>query len=208
MTVNERYETLKFLTNRSKRGNITPDRFNTIMAQAELEYFAEAIAEYETTQAVSDNLRNLKVRVVLTPTNGRITLPADYERITALTIPSAKDREDPVDIIDDDKWAYRTNSKVLPVAQNPIARREGATLKIIPGENRVALYYLREAVKPIWAFTVVNGDPVYDAANSVESDFAGIEGGIDIFYKMTSMLGLNLSKEEVVQYAEMKEAEV
>ena len=71
--------------------------------------------------------------------------------------------------------------------------------------GNVVFTYLRLPIPAVWGFTLVNGEPVYDATTSTDSEFPD-ECIQDIALKMASILGISVKDQMVLSYAEQKQA--
>jgi hypothetical protein len=108
--------------------------------------------------------------------------------------------------VDDNEIGYRLNSRIVPPTRDfPIMAYYDGYMQVHPIDlQRVTMTYLREPLRPVWAFTLVNGRPVYDAANSVDVEFP-FEVYNEIMVKILSYVGINLREGALMQYAEMKD---
>ena len=68
--------------------------------------------------------------------------------------------------------------------------------------NKVKLTYVKIPTTPVWGFTLVNDQPVYNSATSTNFDYP-VSMTNDIAMIVLSKLGVNLMMGEIVQYAEM-----
>lgn len=210
---NTLYEFVKFIGNQSQTGRIIPDSFNLAWQSAEIEYLNDLMGEGKATKmesfgggdAALDSTRILtKSTLLVNDKFGWVNLPPDYFRWGALSLITGLNKSKPVQLLSDDKWAGRSNSQLNPPAKYPIAKLEGNSILAKPEASRYSLSYIRTPVTPKWAFTIgSNGRPVYDAGASVNSELPGYLMN-QIAYKICSMLGINISKAELIQYAEMQ----
>jgi hypothetical protein len=71
--------------------------------------------------------------------------------------------------------------------------------EVLPsGVVQVKLTYLKVPPVPVWAFTIVSGEPVFDSANSV--DFTLSETSLsDIVFKLCSYFGIEIKDGEIYQ---------
>lgn len=220
MSADEIYRFVNLISNTVQSGRVTPDRFNLMWNRAERQLFTEKYGNpkeyktgrpipgqvYEQTQKISDDLRPFKTRSVVMPSsNGHIQLPPDYAHLTYLNYFKSKEEEKPIDILVDDKWASRTSSNLIPTGKYPIANLRSDHIKVVPITTRVILGYLRYPSAVAWGYTIsgTTGRPVYDPANSIDSEFPD-ELHNDIVIKICSYLGISLSKQELAQYTEIK----
>jgi len=115
--------------------------------------------------------------------------------------------ENDVDIVRDSEIGGITGSRIfskhLSAMNKVIAAFYSDYIQFYPTKVQTAiLTYLRKPIDPVWAFTVSNGRPVYDAANSVDLE-APDEVANEIIMMAASYLGINLREPELIQYSEM-----
>ena len=211
INANEIWETVRAVANKSQSGSITPDEFNRFWRMAETNLLNEldfsgtryGTDGYSGNKRLSEELSFAKTEATLTPINHKATLPSDYLAWDAISLYKAKDQFQEVDILERDEFANRSKSKLLPTSKYPIAKIDDDQVFIIPNE-RFKIEYLRYPVTPMWAYTLdSNNRPVYDPINSVDSEFPARLIN-DVVFKICSLIGINMSKAELVQYAEMK----
>ena len=69
--------------------------------------------------------------------------------------------------------------------------------------NTVDFVYLRKPITPIWAYTVVDNRPVYDAPNSIDLEWP-TQVLNEIAIRVLSFIGINLRENDLAQYSEGK----
>ena len=107
-------------------------------------------------------------------------------------------------MISPDQWGASASSQLNPVSKYPIAKLIGSKVNVLPVNTRYELTYLRTPVTPSWGYTLdAFTRPVFDAATSVDSELPAYMIN-EIAFKICSYLGINLSKVELIQYAEAK----
>lgn len=183
---------------------------------------------YEITQAITDRLRFLKeIRNMLVSTDGRVSIPngvdvkdrngqvcPDYLHLTLLLGSrfvndggTVKEKKVDITIVRDDELSLRLNSELAPPTfEYPIAGIEGDYLQIYPENFQyVRMTYLRQPNTAKWAYTTVNGRPVYDPINSVDLD-APKEAFNMIAMGVLSFMGIYAREADLVGYAEQSKA--
>lgn len=229
MNIDEVYKFMSFISNKSQSGNLTPKDFNSILPRAFSEWVmkryhnvkaqlpnGEALISWQQNQKISDDLKFLLTKlgsVVVSP-DGTVDLPADYlhlsslrYRYTYLDNGTLKVLEDDVDVVRDSEIGGMLGSyifkKHIDAKKKVIAAIYSTYIQFYPNDIQTAIVtYLRKPIDPVWAFTVVNGRPVYDPANSVDLE-APDEAANEIMMMALSYLGINLREQELIQYSEM-----
>ena len=231
MNINEIYELVRFVSNKAQSGSFTPEQFNLAVNSAQLSLFMERYnnpAEYqpgqpiprvawEATQKISDDLRVFKVLTDLAlDTAGQGVLPSNYIHVSSLRFnfitqglnKSIDQQERTIDVIDDDKLGDRLSSElVMPTKRYPIATFYDTYIQFNPKDLKTVKFtYLRQPNDAIWAFTTVNGRPVFDPVNSVDLEWHPLTHN-EIIVRTLSLVGINLREEQLLQYAEMKKSQ-
>lgn len=182
----------------------------------------------DLTQGNIDDLRFLKENEIFPLTDGKMALPngttvtnranvvvPEYMHATALktifsvqTGKTVTDVERTVKVLRDDELTDRLSSQLLPPAtKHPVANFENDSIQFYPKTIQfVEISYLRQPPPPVWAFTTVNGRPVYDAANSTNIE-APEEAENEIAMAALSFMGIHAREAELFQYAEQMQAQ-
>lgn len=213
LNINELYISVQNFANKEQRGFISPSQFNDFAYRAVMESFMQKSLVYQSTQKISDDLRPfIKPTTLDVDPQGRVLYPDDYVHMSSVKYVNVKQVDKKVvrklvELIpvDDNELGYRLNSTIVPPSKDfPILVYYDEYMKVFPEDLlRVEVTYLREPIKPIWAFTLVNNRPVYDPDNSVDIEFPR-EMHNELMIKILSYVGINLREGVLMQYAEAK----
>lgn len=231
MNINEIYELVRFISNKSQTGTPTPTEFNLAVNSAQLSLFMERYGNpaeyqpgapiprvaYEETKKISDDLRVFKVLIdLIVGDDGHAIIPPDYIHATSIrfnyiTQEAGKPLsqvERPVKEVDDDKLGDRLISEIVaPTTKYPIVTFYNNYIQFNPkGLKKIKFTYLRQPKDAVWAFTLVSGRPVYDAGSSVDLEWPD-DTHNEIIVRILSLVGTNLRDGELMQFAEMKKAQ-
>lgn len=215
MNVGQIFDFVLFISNKEQSGNsISPLQFSLLLPRAQLDYINNSLGispekrDGRPILLIPNNLRGLKTSVSLTLTNRLATVPTDYMYTTAIGLlvtlrddcDKPYDAEYPVEVADDDEWAYRSSSvSQPPTIRYPICKFHDTQIEFKP-DGTYALYYLRYPVTPVFGYTITNGVPVYNPLTSVQLELPDIvhEEVCNILLKY---MGINLSSEALQNYA-------
>ncbi len=213
MTVEELRLFIFSIANKDQTGNLpTPEQYNVFLARAvedkfRLEYGLRQVDNgvyYQNSQNSTDALSKF---ITVTPTvallPGTFVLPANYVHLSSLShIDDGKYRV--ITVLNEDEWNNRLSNPITPpTLKYPIAKFVAGTLIVYPTTiASVNIAYLRKPVNPVWGSTIVNDEPVYNAATSTQIEFPDIYH-IDIARIILSYLGIEFKDMELLQYAEM-----
>ena len=184
--------------------------------------------KYATSQIVKDTLQPFKETQLFDPrttTNGMITINnVDYYDLLDCTIQYTQDGRAgyfSVKMSNEDEIADRLNSQINPpTATTPVGQMFTTKYSGIPTFNYYTqyqiqlypkrdiytgfLYYMRKPIKPVYAYTIVGGrNIVYDPATSVQLEWRDNDI-TTILLKALASIGINMSDQEVSQFAELK----
>ncbi len=219
MTINKAYIVLQLLYNKSQSGNIAPAQFNVAAEVCQISMLNELLgneAEYQPgmpipktgysiNQKNREELRNLiKPLQTIAVTAGLMAYPADYVYYDSMTTTGGI----LITEATPDEIAILNQSQIKPPSLTyPKMTLYSDGIRIAPSSiTSVKLTYVRQPATPVWAYTNVNNEPVYDAGSSVDWELSELTH-LRILMKMAQYFGLNLSMGELTQYAMAAEAQ-
>jgi len=182
-SINDVYELIKYRSNKSGfLGNISPNDFNLIFPRAEIKYFNSLYAQYYKTQRISDALSKfISDPIDLTiPTSGstagKYTTPNDLFHVDSVMRVVGTEQY-PVVRVEKDRLANHLSSKIeAPTSTFPIYTEYDSYLQFYPKDLGTAvLVYLKAPRQSVWAYTLVSGRPVYNAAASVQPEWSDVD---------------------------------
>jgi hypothetical protein len=165
--------------------------------------------KFEADLMSSDAVSELKViRDYQVPSNGRLTKPNDYlyfvnSDVNSFYVNKNKEQvatRNSVDFMSESQYSNRVSSRVSPpTKQRPIMKEDNGHFQFFPfNVGIVSLSYLREPNTPVWAFTVVNNEQVYDAGNSVDFDLP-YQFKDDLIWSICELLGVTVRQPDLIQ---------
>jgi hypothetical protein len=213
MNVNDMYRICQFAVNKAQNGYLTPSEFNLTINQAQVSYQDYLLGEFQQyqygrPQARINYSQNQNIRQRLTPllvettltinsTTGQSPYPADYVQ-TDMVITSSFNR---VRYVQQDALYSFYNSQIDPIATNPIYLLEPTGFQFYPVTlGSAILTYVKDAPEIVWAYTTVNGRPVYSSGTSVQPVWDNVDL-LEIIARALKLIGLNLQDGQVQQYA-------
>jgi hypothetical protein len=174
MDVNQVYQLVQFISNKSQNGYVTPSQFNLIINQAQNSYTSFLLGSFQQYTPGRPIARvelgnNSVVRQRLTPIIKAATLtidgtgfspyPSDYVQVDAIRTDSLQR----VRFVQQDSLYSYYNSVIDPVATNPIYLLEDTGLRFYPATlGSARLSYVSDPVDIVWAYKLdANSRPVY-----------------------------------------------
>lgn len=168
--VDKVYKSVLLILNKEQRGYLTPDQFNKIARQVQLELLESAYYKYNKelvkkksgiiNSDYADLARIEKEKIdvfartqTLTLSNGVSSLPADIYRLVNLTVSSTTDALEEVTKSD---WNYVMASKLtMPSTKYPIYYRQIDNIKVFPNTiPSLSVDYVKKPSDPVWAYSV------------------------------------------------------
>ena len=206
-TTDDVYKLLNYrLTKSGFNGTVSPNDFNLIFPQAEFRYFSMKYESYDKNQKNEDSLIPFKSdpTTITIDGAGKYTKPADLLHID--TIRSSDNSN--IDRVTDEKLGDNLQSTYdAPNVEFPIYTEYSTYLQFYPITLGAAkLIYLRKFTPSKWAYTLVSGRPVYDAANSVQPRWNDTDINA-IIYMIGVDAGLNMRDQMEIQVNDVKAKE-
>lgn len=192
--INSVYEYVNFIANKQQSGSISPSEFNIAINAAQQEYLRvklgltelytvqqrEAPQQFQATQSISDSLRPFIVSTTIPKTGNGFSLPTNFaawgntdylyvEQINGQNSATVQ----PMEFVTLGERAIRLNNYItFPTLEYPIATYLNNQILVDPSDiTGITLSYVRYPVTPVWGYTVVNDEPVYNSATSVQLEF-------------------------------------
>lgn len=197
--INDVFKFFTFLVNKYQSGSISGDEFNLAINVAQQQYFRtklglpemytvekrEAPQELQVTQVIDDSMRQFIKSVPLQQTGLGFTLPTDlaalmpngYMYVYQAPDGSTQTSQQPIDFVTIGEALYRQNNYVTaPSLTYPIATYLNGQLVVSPPSiTTIQLIYYRYPVTPVFGFTVVNDEIIYNPATSVQLEFPNLD---------------------------------
>lgn len=213
----------------------TPDQWQSYFEAANIDYFnlkAGLPQEYkpghalprqawETTQRITDDLRPFKViyggedtAALPIDTHGQMAIPSDYWVVSSVRYRKATVSGcettivwRPIEILKDGDLNDRLGSTLkAPDYDYPVCCFFNSYIQFYPKNLQyVTFTYLRRPVTPLYAYTIVNDVPVYDAVNSIQFEYPDNDH-LDICRIILGYMGINVREQQLLQYAELMKA--
>lgn len=219
------HDIILFYLNKAQNGYVSHEEIDGVLDKAQLVLFnqyhtnpklpnqAQAML-YGESQRIDDALSTFKAKYTFTPVtspSGIITLPANYMHLLSLytTVYSnalARNVYSGVQVLSEEELIERLESQVIPVSlEDPIAIMNSQNMiQLFPEQGQTGgVYYLRRPATPVFAYTQSGRVITYNQAGSTQLEWRDFDIN-NIIAIALSYYGLNLSSNEVMQFAELK----
>jgi hypothetical protein len=196
-------------------GYLTPEEFNREIKQAQMDEISEQRLRYEMGTISSDNLDSLKTTANISVSgSGVMTKPADYlffdsaQYVVFYTDSKGIQKQTivPIEPVTTNQEADRVSSELNPPNRYfPICVLKDTTIQFHPQTlGNVKLNYLKLPPDPVWGYTTVSGQPVYNSGTStnVVLPFQLIP---NLIRRVCTQLGIQVRQADIVQIMEQQQ---
>ena len=213
----EQFDFLNFWINKSLGSFYTVGELELILDRGSLSLYEDLYPKYATSQRIKDALAPFRATYNFTPSttvSGYIVIPSDSNYLNLLDVQTTFQISNttvyaPVTMVNEDERANRLNSQIDPVTvTSPIGEIIAPRFirlypTAAPGYTGTVTYF-RRPVKPVFGYSVISGRViVYNEATSTQLEWS--ESWVNVvLMKALSSIGINLSSQEIQQYAELK----
>lgn len=222
INVNKVYRVVLAILNKEQRGYLTPEQFNRIARQAQLDLFDKAFYDYNRAvrkQAMGDFVEfadiasKIKEKIdifhtssTLSHSAGTVTVPDSlYQLIGVYSTDRMKEFEE----VTKTEIPYLLSSSLTsPTSSYPIYYTEGQYIKIYPLDynGNIVIDYVVPPSDPIWAYNG-GGANAYTYSEADSNDFEIHQSEeVDLVSKILAYSGVIIKDPTVIQVAAQKEA--
>jgi hypothetical protein len=225
MTIKEVHDYILMVLKKENGGYVAHEEIDQALDAAQMGKFTELFGNvkqyqpgrpvppvsYAVTQRIHDDLRNFKVRNILSTTNtllGQVPLPSDYLHFLGMSMvySEAGIKFSSIKILDESELIGRLNSQLLaPNRAKPFGVIFNSYIQVWPATPFAGeLNYLKRPDKPSYQYTITGRLETYDPLTSVDLKWSD-DCQYDIINKALVILGLRLSDESVMAISQSKD---
>jgi len=213
------YQRVLAILNKENRGYMTPQEFNLLANQAQLDIFEQYFYDLsqfnragEINNEYANIIKNIKEKIdIFRVSDYSLTysinfdLPSDLYRLSTVTYNEFTE----IEATQKNELIYIINSPLTkPTTSFPIFLRSGNTIKVYPTSivSNVSCSYIKKPKSINWTYIEVNGTPLY---NSTATDHQNCElhdsEEVNLVNKILTYAGIAIKSPDVYQAAEAKE---
>ena len=228
ISVNKVYRTVLSIINKEGRGFLTPDQFNRIGREVQLDLLERAFFDYnkavnkEKANITNNGYANIpkiikekidifsKESEITITGSGNVSLPSDLYRVINI---SRSNRSVNFDELSKSEYTYVNSSKLTtPSKTYPVYYRGYNGVHISPislvGEN-LTLDYIKIPSDPYWGFTKNSSNGSYEYTSGTSTDFELHESDeVDLIIKILGYAGVVIKDPTIIQVAGGEENKV
>lgn len=222
INVNKVYRVVLAILNKEQRGYLTPEQFNRIARQAQLDLFDKAFYDYnravrkqvmgdfvefaDIASKIKEKIDIFHTSSTLGHSSGTVTVPDSvYQLIGVYSTDRLKEFEE----VTKTEIPYLLSSSLTsPTSAYPIYYTEGPYVKIYPSDysGSVVIDYVVPPSDPIWAYNG-GGANSYTYSQADSNDFEIHQSDeVDLVSKILAYSGVIIKDPTVIQVAAQKEA--
>lgn len=223
INVNKVYRVVLAILNKEQRGYLTPDQFNRLGRQAQLDLFEKSFYDYNrqltkrNIQGVNseygDIADNIEEKIDIFSKSATLTLandattvaaPTDHYRTVQIV---TSDRSTEVEKIKKSEYTYYASSKLAaPSASFPVYYFDNGVFNILPQSiTNPVIDYIRVPADPVWAYTGGGSTAyVYSQANSTNFEIHRSDE-TELVIKILAYAGVVIKDPTVIQIAQQQE---
>ena len=222
INVNDVYKSVLVVLEQQKRGVLTPNEFNRIATQSQLEIYNQYFDDLnqllgmpQTSLAYADRMALLDEKISLFKTSEKLQKNADHEYIVPKEVQElgsviCKNKE--VQRIQQHE-IYTTNVSPLtaPSSDYPVYTYEGKKIVMYPKNSidDLIVNYLKAPAKPVWDFKINEdlGSYVYNPFGSVDFEIHNSDQPL-LIDKILGYVGVLTKDQFVMSLANSKEQQI
>ena len=218
------YQRVLAIANKEQRGYITPQEFNLLANQAQMEVFEEYFYDINKFDRINNNdteYSNMislleekispfeKYRVSMSAVSGnQLTLPTDVYRL-GLVFYGAAGYDVEVEQINKKELLYVERSPLAaPTSTHPVyVRKTDTTIKVFPSSpttaysvSNITCNYVARPTDIIWGYTDVSGTALYNSGTSTNPQLHESEQ-TTLVIKILALAGIILQDPSMYQIA-------
>lgn len=219
VSVDTVYQRVLAILNKENRGYITPQEFNLLANQAQLEIFEQYFYDLnqfnragEINNEFANIIQNIKEKIdlfkiqqfTLEYINDSFLLPDNLYRLGSVQYGYTE-----VEQLNSKEFLYILNSPLTaPSTDYPVYIRINNTVKVYPASinTQISCNYVRKPNNANWTYKNVGGSALYNPAAEDHNDFElHPSEETTLVNKVLSLAGLVIKQPDVTQMAENKE---
>ena len=224
ISVNKVYRAVLSILNKEGRGFLTPDQFNRIGRQVQLDLLERAFYDYNksmnrkksyiTNDEYGNLPKNIKEKIdlfskeaALVITTGVAPVPSDLYRVINIF---TTDRTINIQEVNKSDLSYINASKLTaPSTSYPVYYREGSNIKLFPTTlSSASIDYIKVPADPIWAYTSgANSSYSWDSGSSTNFELHESDE-VDLVVKILAYTGVLIKDPAIVQIASAEESKI
>jgi hypothetical protein len=225
VTIDTVYQRVLAIANKEQRGYITPQEFNLLANQAQLDIFEQYFYDLnqfsrlpgnETRYADMIDIIEEKISIFekfrqdVTMSSGGVgTLPANTHKLGAVSYNTGSGYVEIEHINQNELNKYINSPLTAPTTTRPIYIKTSETaIQVYPTTitSAVTCNYIAKPASVSWNYTTVLGEPLYNAANSTNFELHESEE-TELVLKVLELAGVTIKSPDLYQLSDKEDIE-
>lgn len=225
VTIDTVYQRVLAIANKEQRGYITPQEFNLLANQAQLDIFEQYFYDLnqfsrlpgnETRYADMIDIIEEKISIfekfrqdVSMSAGGVGTLPANTHKLGAVSYNTGSGYVEIEHINQNELNKYINSPLTAPTTTRPIYIKTSETaIQVYPTTitSAVTCNYIAKPASVSWNYTTVLGEPLYNAANSTNFELHESEE-TELVLKILELAGVTIKSPDLYQLSDKEDIE-
>lgn len=219
VSVDKVYQRVLAILNKENRGYMTPQEYNLLANQAQLEIFEQYfydLSQYNRRGEINNEygniIKNIKEKIDLfkienynlSISSGKYNLPSDLYRLGTVQY-----NYNEVEGISTNEYVYINKSPLTkPTISYPVYVRDGNSISVYPTSisSTIQISYVKKPLEVNWTYFEVNGTALYNASADDHQNFElHSSEETALVNKILTYAGLVIKQADIVQVADAKE---
>ena len=226
MTIQDIHKLILFILKKEQNGYISHEEIDSVLDRAQLVLFNQYhtnpkvpanTARYGESQRIDDALSPFKAKYTFTNADtagGVVSLPANYMHLlsaytTVYSNALGRNIYNAVQVLNEEELIERLNSQVIPVtSDDPICiMNSNNKIQLFPDVPQSGgIYYFRRPAVPKYNYTLSGRTETFVSTGSQDLEWREFDI-LNIITIALSYYSIRLSAEQVLQFAELKNAQ-
>jgi len=210
------YQRVLALANKEQRGYITPQEFNLLAGQAQMEifeqYFYDAKSEDKNLknstefsnvdEILDEKIAIFKASSSITVSSGYGLLPGNLYRLG--NIYNSNSMVELEEITSTEAMYLLQSPLAMPTTTFPaFVRSTYSTIKVYPNQANISCNFTRLPTTPQWGYVVVNEKALYNNGASTNFEIH-VGDSSELVYKILSLAGIVIAKPGLGSYGDQQ----
>lgn len=201
LDIDKTFRLVQFVANKESRGWVSPAEFNIAAELAQIAVYSRLENAFLVNKRIQSDMRPFLKMDGVVHDGAKHAFPVDFRQLIRCRVEPTGQKIDEKTQAEYDDVA--DSSIVAPTTSYPICVVRNNGIYVYPGSivSEITVEYIAKLTTvPTWAYTIVNGRPVYDSGSSVDFEFDD-NLFLEISTLILSNVGMNIKDEAVTQYA-------
>jgi len=211
VSVDTVYQRVLAILNKENRGYITPQEFNLMANQAQLEIFEQYFYDLNQFNRVgynnseyADIINNIEEKISIFEVTENLitdnlfhTTPENLYRVGSIV----EGNVEVCYVSEKELQAINASPLTTPTTTYPVYTKKGTSIYVYPYASSISINYIKIPNTVQWAYSEINSVALYDSSNSINFELHESDEP-NLVIKILSYAGLSIKQPEITQVAQ------